>query len=344
MDATLVDGRVRVPGGRERFYDTRGYGRPDDEDLLLAPVEAAHLLFRGDLDAVDGDDLRAFLARAGADRAETGDATPGGFDDLPVRFVVYKDFRDRGFYLSVADDGTFVVYPQGKGPWDGEVEYRVRPIGEREPVAVRGLGAGATVLAVVDEEGELTYFETDRPAMEGSNDYDPPDVTGRLVGDRVLAWDPPDGLHERGFYGQRLYGRNADSGPLQLSLVEAAALADRDRLALAGAPTAVHERGRTVEGDRFDRRLRAYRELRGAGVVPKTGFKFGADFRTYADFADVDSMGHSERLVRVVDPDRAVAPRDLSLDVRLAGGVRKEMVFGLVGDRVQWRLARRLTP
>jgi len=330
MNATLEDGRVRVAGGRERFYDTRGYGRPDGDDLVLAPVEAAHLLFRDDLDAVDGAGLREFLR--------------GQFDRLPVRFVVYKDFRDRGFYLSVTDDGALVVYPQGKGPWDGEVAYRVRPVGEREPLAARALGTGASVLAVVDEEGELTYFETDRPAMEGTNDYEPPVADGRLVGDRVLVWDPPEGLHERGFYGQRLYGRNADSGPLQLSLVEATALAERDRLDVPGGADAVREHARTVEGERFERRLHAYRDLRDAGVVPKTGFKFGADFRTYADFAGIEEMDHSGRLVRVVEPDHEFAPRDLSLDVRLAGGVRKEMTFALVGDRVEWRLARRITP
>jgi tRNA-intron endonuclease len=82
-------------------------------------------------------------------------------------------------------------------------------------------------------------------------------------------------------------------------------------------------------------------------VVPKTGFKFGADFRTYADVDSVDELGHSERLVRVVSPDRVFSPRDLSLDVRLAHGVRKEMVFALAaGDdaTVRWRAVRRLTP
>jgi len=33
--------------------------------------------------------------------------------------------------------------------------------------------------------------------------------------------------------------------------------------------------------------------------------------------------------VRVVEGDHRFSPRELSLDVRLAGGVRKEMVFAL---------------
>jgi len=80
-------------------------------------------------------------------------------------------------------------------------------------------------------------------------------------------------------------------------------------------------------------------------VVPKTGFKFGADFRTYADLEDVEDLGHSELLIRALPADRTVSPRDLALDVRLAHGVRKTMVFALVGeDGIAWRSASRLTP
>jgi len=112
-----------------------------------------------------------------------------------------------------------------------------------------------------------------------------------------------------------------------------------------GGVDAVVDCGRRVEGDRFDRRLAVYSELRDDGVVPKTGFKFGADFRTYAAVDSVDDLGHSELLVRVLPADHRFAPRDLALDVRLAGGVRKEMAFALVdGDAVRWLSVGRLTP
>jgi tRNA-intron endonuclease len=347
MQGTFEGGTVRVGGdARQRFYDARGYGRPlDGNRIELAPVEAAHLLFRGTLDGIvgpDGDPMgfRPFLVAAGT----------------VVEFVVYKDLRDRGFYLSPAREGwvddpadaDFVVYPRGKGPADDAVAYRVRVAGEREEIAAAALGG--VVLAVVDEEGELTYFETGRPGAAGDADaagsrYDPPAaLDAALLADRVVVWDPPADLHDRGFYGQRLHGRNADSGPLQLSLVEAASLARRNALSL-DEPRVV-ERGRHVEGERFDRRLRAYAALRAAGSVPKSGFKFGADFRTYDAFTTVDEMDHSDRLIRVVSPDHTFLPRDLSLDVRLAGGVRKRMVFALtdVNEGIDWLSVARLTP
>lgn len=338
MDATLSAGVVRAGNeARERFYDSRGYGQPVDGGAIeLAPVEAAHLLYRGDLDAVDGMDFRAFLSSTAVSE---------------VAFFVYKDLRDRGFYLAPADrtgagapDTDFTVFPRGKGPWDDAIAYHVRAVGEREAVPAETLGD--TVLAIVDEESEITYLDTDLPEVTGSSTCDVPPVDGTLLEDRVICWDPPSPLYEAAFYGQQL------DDAVQLSLVEAAYLARAGILSIetetakdeADAETLI-ERGQAVEGDRFDRRLHVYATLRDSGIVPKTGFKFGADFRTYAHVESVDDLGHSERLVRVLPTDHVFEPRDLSLDVRLAHGVRKTMVFALVGDGdVAWVSAERLTP
>jgi len=351
--AATYDGEAVHAGAhaRERFHDSRGYGRPVDGDLVLAPVEAAHLLFRGDLDAVV-DDSPATAGRELGFRTFLRTAAVSEVD-----FLVYKDLRERGFYLSPTDDGDFVVYPRGSGPWDDTVAYRVRPTSERGDVPAATLeslaGRDATgVLAVVDEESELTYLEVDRRAIAGSTFHDlPAGVAGEVLSERVLVADPPPAVHERAFYGQRLAD---DASLLQLSLVEAAYLAGTGVLDVEGDQAAVAERdqaaiaerGREVEGERFDRRLRAYSALRTAGIVPKTGFKFGADFRTYAHVESVDDLGHSELLVGVHPPDHAFAPRDLALDVRLAGGVRKRLVYALTGPErgIAWLSVARLTP
>jgi tRNA-intron endonuclease len=329
MDGRLRGGEVLVgEAGREQFYDARGYGRPlaDDSEgaLALAPVEAAHLLFREDLDAVATGgarlDFRAFLAEHVA----------------APRFLVYKDLRDRGFYLTV-DAEEFRVHPRGTGPWDGQLAHRVRPVGERDHVSAASLGDA--VLGVADEESDLTYLETERREPTGGTTFAPPAASGEVVDDRVLVWDPPESLHRAGFYGQPL------DGALVLSLVEAASLAAEGALDIEGDVPALLDRGRAIEGDRFDRRLRAYRTLREAGLVPKTGFKFGTDFRVYDTVESVDELGHAEYLARVLPPDHTFRPRELSLDVRLAHGVRKEMLFGLVGeDAVAWVSVGRLTP
>ncbi|MFC7237197.1 tRNA-intron lyase [Saliphagus sp. GCM10025317] len=350
---------VRVGNdARQRFHDSRGYGYPlEGNEIALAPVEAAHLLYRGDLAAVgDGDErlsFRSFLARE-----------PGPEPDFGVRFLVYADLRSRGFYLAPAREpwvtdpprAEFAVFPRGKGPRDGEIEYALSVVGERTDVAANDLESGA--LAVVDEESEITYFDVGRPEISGTSETALPQrVEADLLADRVVIWNPPHELYERTFYGQPLEGREYDRPTLQCSLLEAA------HLAAAGAidldPAAVLERGRDVEGERFDRRLAVYTTLRKAGVVPKTGYKFGADFRTYANVESVDDLGHSELLVRVLPAEHVFEPRDLSLDVRLAHGVRKTMVFALVGEAgpggdgdadadaeadIEWRSLERLTP
>ena len=344
MDGTLRDGVVRLSGNaRQRFYDSGGYGRPaGGSDIELAPVEAAHLLYRGDIDAVVDDagdemEFREFLTRT----------------DAVLSFVVYKDLRDRGFYLSPARDGwvddgideetDFVVYPRGKGPSDDEIEYRLRVVGERAPLPASSIDGH--MLAIVDEDGELTYFGTDWLSPSGSADPPLPDaLDAMLMDDRLLVWEPPESLYEGGFFGQRLAGRNADSGPLQLSLLEAAYLADRGCLEMDLAKVQGH--AEAIEGERFRRRYAAYESLRERGVVPKSGFKFGADFRVYESFDGVSDLGHSDKLVRVVEPSHEFLPRELSLDVRLAGGVRKRMVFALTEPReeIDWLCVERITP
>ena len=337
MDGRLRDDEVVVGGdARQRYYDSSGYGRPlGGQEVALSRVEAAYLLFKGDLESVSGMGFREFLASEG----------------LVTRFLVYADLRDRGFYLSPdreewvsapRSNSDLVVYPRGKGPWDDEVLYRIRVVGERDDVPADRLGD--VVLAVVDEESEITYLETERADVRGSSTTDlPSGVPADLLGDRALVWDPPAELHERAFYGQPLAGRDEEPRALQLSLVEAAHLADEGVLELD--PTAARDRGRDAEGERFARRLRVYRALREREVVPKTGFKFGADFRTYADVESVDDLGHSECLVRVLPLGHDFEPRDLALDVRLAHGVRKRMVFALTdGERVEWLAVSRLTP
>ncbi|MDS0476401.1 tRNA-intron lyase [Natrinema sp. 1APR25-10V2] len=353
LEGRFDDGVVRVGGdARQRYHDSRGYGYPlSGNEIALAPVEAAHLLYRGDLEVVVGRDgerleFREFVARE-----------PG--EDFGVRFLVYADLRERGFYLSPAaepwlteppgGEADFAVFPRGKGPGDGEIAYALRVIGERTDVPVGELREG--VLAVVDEESEITYFEVDRRDPTGTSRSEaalPENCEADLLADRVVVWEPPLELYEKSFYGQPLEGREYDEPTLQCSLLEATYLAERGAIALE--PDAVRQRGREVEGERFERRLTVYTELRERGVVPKTGYKFGADFRTYADVTSVDDLGHSELLVRVHPADYVFEPRDLALDVRLAHGVRKTMVFALVdggsdgAEGIDWWSLERLTP
>lgn len=335
MKGTLTDDGVYVDApARERLYDTRGYGSPDGDGLTLAPVEACYLLHRDDLDSIDGLDFSAFLAH----------------ETLVADFVVYADLRNRGYYLGVATNEPyeFTVYPRGKGPWDNAIAHRIRVIDERELIEASSLTNSADTLAIVDEEGEISYYKISQRGFAGNDTYELPSLTGEIVANRVLVWEPPERLHEEGFYGQRLYGRNATSGPVQLSLVEAAYLEACGALDLTSDGT-VLTYGHHLAKERFNRRLTVYHRLREQGAVPKTGFKFGADFRVYETFDSVDAMksgkDHSESLVRVIAPDYEFTSWEISQDVRLAGGVNKAMVFALTEtDAIDWCCLRWFSP
>jgi tRNA-intron endonuclease len=330
MEAERRDGRILVGGdARQRFHDAGGYGCPlADGRLELAPVEAAYLLSRGDLAAVGGDSFRDFLA-----------ADPG----LATQLLVYTDLRERGFYLAPAREGwtdtarhgDLVVFERGAGPPDGAIAYHVRAVGETTPLSAAALGD--VVVAVADGESEITYFETDRPTLSGSvRPTLPEGAPTTLLRDRAVVWDPPESLYADGFFGQQRDDR------LLLSLPEAAYLAGEGALAIDGGRDAVLDRGRELAGADFDRRVAVYGALRTAGIAAKTGYKFGADFRTYPDFTAADDLGHSTSLVVALPPDYRFSPRELALYVRLAGGVRKRMVFAL--PNADWLSVGRITP
>ncbi|MFP4591053.1 MAG: tRNA-intron lyase [Halobacteriales archaeon] len=337
MEGRTVDGAIRLPPeARQQFHEPRGVGRPTADGLELTWVEAAYLALRGDLTAVDGGDAADVLTSPPDDAALD-------------RLLVYRDLRDRGYYLAPTyPPGTtpapgavaLEVRPRGAEPTGDAVAHHVRVLREGASVAVEALEPGT--LAIVDDEAEVTYLEVE--AADPRDDQPPLEVApvrGVLAGGRVLVGEPPAALHRRWFLGSTL-----GDDRLALSLPEAAYLAGADRLVIDGGAEAIAERGRAIEGASFDRRARVYASLRERGLVPRSGLKFGADFRVYGAIEDAAEPGHSRLLVEVVPADATLPVRSLSRAVRLATGVRKRHVVATVdadGD-IAWRGVGRLTP
>ncbi|MDZ7731613.1 MAG: tRNA-intron lyase [Natrialbaceae archaeon] len=311
---------------RQRFHDARGYGGAPGsaQKIQLDPVEAAHLLFRRRSQAIR---RRGRAARISG--ADSSPARPRSGLRNP-RSIVYADLRPRGFDLVPARSAlarrqtqrpTTSSSPGGPAPPSDPSSTSSTFSGER-PARPNGVAAASASSPIVDEELEVTYFQIADEGPDGleSADTDFPQweaVEAELLADRVILWDAPPALYDELFFGQPLEGREGDRTALQCSLLEGAYLADRGVVSLDSAHR-IRERGRTLEGDRFDTRLAVYRHLRDHGVVAKTGYKFGADFRTYPTVMGVDELGHSSHLVRVQTPDAVYDHRDLSLDVRLA--------------------------
>jgi tRNA-intron endonuclease len=203
------------------------------------------------------------------------------------------------------------------------------------------------LVGVVDEEGDVTHYRAQLREMRGGLPGvapEGPEIGGWAFDDRVVTFElgSADALAPPGHLGRRLGGAH------QLSLIEAVWLARAGRLRLRDATTGeplpigdLVTRARAGQPD-FDLRLRVYSDLRERGLVAKTGFKYGTHFRAYEE----DPEGHHARfLVHAVPRDHETSWPELSRAVRLAHGVRKEMVFGAAGEQgVEYLKVRRVRP
>ena len=330
----------------EELYEQGSFGRPVAGGLELTLVEAAYLLDRGRIAVrLDGNELdfRSLF--------ETATARETGFE---FKYVVYKDLRERGYYVQpgVTD---FRVYPRGGRPGKTPAEFYVQVISERHPLSLKELVEPTKVarqmrkrlmLAVVDEESDITFYEARERGLSGDMKIEAHGGTATLLEDRVMLWDTEASelLHEEGFYGKPGGGR------LQLSLVESVYLLDKgviDVVDRSGNPLTVEEferRARLIEED-FDMKRRVYRDLRDRNLVVKTGFKFGSHFRVYKKVEGSNKVPHSEYLVHSVPEDYVFHLPVVSRAVRLAHSVRKQMLFAYADDgEVRYLEIKRLKP
>lgn len=337
-EGSILGDAVAVPAGRDAsaLHSKGSHGTPKSGGgLELSLVEAAYLVECGRLH-VRGERgplaLEALLSRGA-----------GGDDRFEIRYLVYRDFRERGFVVREEPASAridFSVRPRGttaKSPsslWVLAVSERGEfRASEMASFAQRASALGKEAhVAVVDEEGDITYYAFE-PGLEGGKGPRHADTKahGTLSGNHVLvAGEAAALLHSE----EEMLGKPLKH-LLRLSLLEAVYLAQGGRLAV----TSGHENPRAVTGAEllehaskvqrdFPLRLSAYRALRHAGLVPKTGFKYGAHFRVY------DREGestHARYLVHAVPEDFACPWPELSRAVRLSHGVRKRLVYALAG-------------
>ncbi len=351
MAEEILSGRLqgdKVQLGQEAVAELYGqsyFGRPMESGLELSLVEAAYLLDRSRIKVVhDGRELDY------KSLFEISSSLEKGFE---FRYVVYKDLRERGYYVQPGRP-DFRVYPRGGHPGKTAAEYYVLVISERtplpletvlEPVRLAGQMRKKLMLAIVDEESDITFYEAREKSLSGQMEEDKATGLATLLEDRVVLWDEPTAakLHEDGFYGQLVGGR------LQLSLVESAYLLEQGQLQLSdrlGARLELEsfkERSRKIEED-FDLKYQTYRDLRSRALVVKTGFKFGSHFRVYKQVLGTMKVPHSEYLVHVVPSNHVFHLQALSRAVRLAHSVRKQMLFAYPDGEIKYLEIRRIRP
>jgi len=333
------------PEAVSELYEQGYFGRPRGKGLDLSLVESAYLLDRSRIKVfLNGRELdfKAFF--------QASSSLEKGFE---FRYVVYKDLRERGYYVQPGRP-DFRVYPRGGHPGKSPAEFYVLVISERMPLPLRDIVEPVRVacqlrkklmLAIVDEESDITFYEAKEKAMSGKMSEPEGSGLATLLEDRVVLWeaDASRRLHEHGFYGKPVGER------LQLSLVESAYLLEKGQIQLvdrSGDSIDLEKfmaKARQIEGD-FDLKFMVYRDLREKKLVVKTGFKFGTHFRVYKHVEKLEKAPHSEYLVHTVPEDHVFLPPVLSRAVRLAHSVRKQMIFAYPDEGVRYLEIVRLKP
>ena len=346
LQGRFEEDRIRLgPEALPELYEQGYFGRPKGKGLELSLVEAAYLLDRSRLKILrNGEELdfRSFFQAASS--------IEKGFE---FRYVVYKDLRERGYYVQPGRP-DFRVYPRGGHPGKGPAEFYVLVISERNPLPLKeimgpvrlaGQMRKKLMLAIVDEESDITFYEARERSMTGMMSGLVDGGVATLLEDRVVLWDKEASrlLHENGFFGKPV------GEQLQLSLVESAYLLEKGKIQLTDRQerpvdlSALTARAQQIDED-FDLKLGAYRDLREKSLVVKTGFKFGTHFRVYKQVQGTVKVPHSEYLVHTIPPDHIFMPPVLSRTVRLAHSVRKQMVFAYPDDGIRYLEIKRLKP
>lgn len=321
MLATFDGTAIRVGRDGRSLYEQSGYGRPEGDGLRLSSQEALYLLHRQKIE-VGGYTFDQLFSEF-ADQK-----------NFMRSFLVYRDLRERGYVVQTGPH-DFRVFRRGEKPGSGESLYLVRVLSERDPIdfgkLIEEVVASKNmrkqyVLAVVDDEEELTYYEIKLQKLTDAacevKAIPPCDamLTGKSALVRVKDGSP---LEQSG------YGKRLDPERLMLSPVELLYLMGQNLLRLhKGDLTVGTDEYLALGGDpdaELSLKLTVYTELRSHGYTPRTGYKFGHHFRVYCG-----TNVHSDLLVHAVEKEAAIPMSVISRSVRMAHSVKKKMLFGAV--------------
>lgn len=333
--AILSHGSIRIlHAGSGSLIHNRGYfGQPlPGGGLTLSPLEALYLN--------DAGRIRLVSRGRPVTRSRLLRLMVPEHPHPEVVALVYRDMRARGLVVLEDGPGRLKVLPRGGTPQTSASRTLLLPVAERDRItfsagqrlARDGQGRRKAVnIGVVDAESDVTYYSPTLPRLPAAViEARPPEpVQVELFGDRATTQDPGvESLRQAGWYGKFI------GELLHLSLLETLHLATIGSILVRDGNT-----GRQLTAAGLMGRVRrrwpeliprfvVYSDLRGRGLVVKTGFKYGTHFRVYAGDPE---KNHARWLIQVVDLDQELAWWELSRGVRLAHGVRKEIMWAAPG-------------
>jgi len=145
-----------------RAYYSTGYGKSDDNKLILHPIEALHLLDNKKIIIVNenGENI---------DRKKLINLMVGDKNAWPT-YIIYKDLRQRGYSIKLVNKYPIVIdiYPRGLSPIDSDPSYSVMSAEASKEINLGDLDTAIDickerktqlVIGIVDELGDVTYYK-----------------------------------------------------------------------------------------------------------------------------------------------------------------------------------------
>ena len=150
-----------------------------------------------------------------------------------------------------------------------------------------------------------------------------------LKKDRVIVQHQ----HAHNLYNKRYFGNLTDEG-LELSFIEALYLLEKEKIEIFdknGETVTASDMYTIIREKQIFSHYLVYKDLRIRGYIVKTGFKYGSDYRIY-ERGRSPGDGHSNYLVKILSEEQEIKVRDFSSYVRVAHGVRKNLLLAVVDD------------
>jgi len=334
MSGDLIKNKIIVKKSKDigRLYNKSGFGKPlIDNQLELNLLEGVFLLGDEKINIYSNKKQVNFrdLIKLAAEKIP-------GFE---IKYLVFRDLRYRGHAVNIYDEKEFDLYIDKKE--DNKPHY-ISVFSERNNFDVKKTKnliktakekKGDLWYAIVDEEGDLTYYDVSQIEPKGNiKKHTYSKDTGILLENRIVIFNEnlATMLLDKEFFGKP-FGNG-----LQLSMVEALYLMEKGVIeirekAIGGKLTL--KKFKTIikktQSD-IDARLLVFKDLKKHGLIVKTGFKFGSHFRAYTKKPD---LTHAEYLIHVVSKGYRSIWAEISRAVRLAHSVNKEIVFARIDEK-----------
>lgn len=158
-------------------------------------------------------------------------------------------------------------------------------------------------------------------------------VKAVFANERVIAESSDEA---RELYNQSRYGTILESGKIQLSLLEALYLLEKNKLELKDSRNkslnfeSLLKKATKLESN-FWIRYCVFKDMRNRGYIIKTALKFGADFRVY-DRGVKPGEDHARWIIYPVHEGSTLTWYEFAAKNRVAHSTKKRLMMGIVDD------------